>query len=78
MEYSLVSEEFGTSLDGYDSFSNGDEEGTVEGDPTEEEYQGIPDPPEIDDIMDKVMKKRHATVMANPLGLKLRYLIIRR
>ena len=37
MEAALESEEFVISLDGYDSFINDDEEGTIKGDPNEEE-----------------------------------------
>ena len=42
---------FGTSLDGYDSFINVDEEGIAKGDPNEEGYQGPPDSPDIDAII---------------------------
>ena len=48
LEDALVSKEFGTSLDGYDSFINDDEEVIAKGDPNEEVYQGPPDSPDID------------------------------
>ena len=47
MEDVLGSEDFGTSLYGYDSFINDDEEGIATGDPNEEGYQGPPDYPAI-------------------------------
>ena len=47
LEAALVIEDFGTSLDVYDSFINDDEEGTAKGDPNEEEFQGLQDSPEI-------------------------------
>ena len=52
MEDSLGSEDFGTNLDGYDSFINKDEEGVAKGEPNKEEYQGPPDFPKIDEIID--------------------------
>ena len=48
LEDALGSKEFGTILDGYDSFINDDKEGITKGDPNEEGYQGHPDSPEID------------------------------
>ena len=47
LEAALVIEDFGTSLDVYNSFINDDEEGTAKGDPNEEEFQGLQDSPEI-------------------------------
>ena len=47
LEDSLGSEDFGTSFYGYDSFINDDKEGTVMGYPNDDEYQGLPDSPEI-------------------------------
>ena len=51
LEYVLGIEEFGTSLDVYDSFINDDEEGIFKGDHKEEGYQGPPDSPEIYEII---------------------------
>ena len=51
LEYALGSEEFVTSLDGYDSFINEDEEGIAKSDPNKEGYQGPTDSPEIDEII---------------------------
>ena len=51
LEDALGSEDFGTSLDGYDSLINNDEEGIAKGDPNEEVYQGPTDSPEIDEII---------------------------
>ena len=48
LENVLGSEDFGDSLDGYDSFINDDEEGIAKGDPNEEGYQGPPYSSEID------------------------------
>ena len=47
MEYEIGSEDFGISLDRYDSFINYDEEGIAKGDPNKGRYQGTPDSPEI-------------------------------
>ena len=43
LEDALWSKDFGTSLYGYESFINDDEEGIAKGDPKEEGYQGLPD-----------------------------------
>ena len=48
LEDALGSEDFGTSLYGYESFMNDDEEGIAKCDPNKEGYQGPPDYPEID------------------------------
>ena len=45
------SKDFGTSLDGYESLINDDEEGIVKGDHNKEGYQGPPDYTEIDEII---------------------------
>ena len=47
LEDVLRSEDFGISLDRYDSFKNYDEEGIAKGDPNKGRYQGTPDSPEI-------------------------------
>ena len=52
MEVTLVSEDFVTNLDGYDSFVSDDEQGTAKGGPNEQEYQVLPDSHEIDYIID--------------------------
>ena len=52
LEDVLGSEDFGTSLDGYDSFVNDYEEGIAKFDPNKEGYQGPPYSPEIDEIID--------------------------
>ena len=52
LEDVLGSKDFGTSLDGYDSFINGDEEGIAKCGTNEEGFQGPPDSPEIDEIID--------------------------
>ena len=52
LEYVLGSEDFGSSLDGYDSFINDDEEDIAKCDPNEERYQGTPDSLEIYKIID--------------------------
>ena len=43
---------------GYDSFINDVEEGTVKGDPIEEEYKGLPSSHEIDYIIDNSEEER--------------------
>ena len=60
LEDVLGSEEFGTGLDGYESFMNDDEEGINKGDPNEEGYQGPSDYPEIDEIIDNNDEERAA------------------
>ena len=60
LESALGSEYFGTSLDGYDSFINDDEDGIAKGDPNEDVYQGPPDSPEIDEIIDNSDEERAA------------------
>ena len=52
LEDVLGSKDFGTSLDGYESFMNDDEEGIAKFDTNKEGYQGPPDSPEIDEIID--------------------------
>ena len=48
----------GTSLDGYDSFINDDEEGIAKGDPNKEGYQGPPYSPDIDEIINNSDEER--------------------
>ena len=57
MEDTLGREDFGTSLDGYDSLIIYDEEGIAKGDPNEEVYQGLPYPPKIYEIIDNSGKE---------------------
>ena len=52
LEDVLGSNDVGTSLDGYDSLINDDEEGIAKFDSNKEGYQGPPDSPEIDEIID--------------------------
>ena len=47
LEGAFGSEDFGTSLDGYDSIVDYNEEGITKGEPKEESYQGPPDSPDI-------------------------------
>ena len=68
LEATLGSEYLGTSLVGYDSFINNDEEGTEKFDPNKEEYQGLPDSPEIDDIIDNSDEKRAANLYYHYIG----------
>ena len=68
LEATLGSEYLGTSLVGYDSFINNDEEGTEKFDPNKEEYQGLPDYPEIDDIIDNSDEKRAANSYYHYIG----------
>ena len=56
LEAALVSENFGTSLDVYDSFINDNEGGTAKGNPNEEDYQGLPDYLELDEVIDIINK----------------------
>ena len=68
LEDSLGSDDFCTSLDGYDSFINDDEEGIAKGDPNEEGYQGTPDSPEIDEILDNSDEERAANSYDQYIG----------
>ena len=52
LEVALGSEDYGTSLDGYESFIHDDGEGVAKGEPIEEGYQGPPDSPDIDELID--------------------------
>ena len=47
-------------MGGYESFVNDDSEVISKGDPNEEEYQGPPDSPEIDEIIDNSDEERAA------------------
>ena len=58
MEYVLGKKDFGTSLDGYESFLNFDKEGIATCYLNEEGYQVHPDSPEIYAIMDNINKVR--------------------
>ena len=68
LEDALGSEYFGTSLDGYESFINDDEEGISKGDPNEEEYQGPPHSPDIYEIMDNSDEERAANSYDQYIG----------
>ena len=52
LEAALGSNNFGASLDKYDEFIPGNEEAVVKGYPNEEDYQGLPDYPELDDVIE--------------------------
>ena len=52
MEDVLGRKEFGTSLDGYHSFINDDEEVIAKGDPNKEGYQELPYYSDIYEIID--------------------------
>ena len=58
LEDVLGSEEFDTSLYGYDSFINDNQEGIDKGYFNEEGYQGPPDSPDIDEILDNSDEER--------------------
>ena len=45
-------------MDGYEYFINDNEEGVAKGGPNEEGYQGPPDYPEIDKIIDNSDEER--------------------
>ena len=68
MEDGLGIQYFGTSLDGYDSFINDDEEGIAKGDPNRERYQGPPDSPEIDEILDNSDEEMAANSYGQYIG----------
>ena len=68
MEDVLEIEYFVTSLDGYDSFINDDEEGIAKGDPNKEGYQGPPDYPEIDEIIDNSDEEKAANSYDQYIG----------
>ena len=60
LEYLIEIKDLGTSLDGYESFINDDEEGIGKGHPNKEGHQGPPDPPGIDEIIDNSYEERAA------------------
>ena len=60
LEDALRSDDFGTSLGEYEPFINDDKEGIDKGDPNEKGYQGPPDSPEIDEIIDNSDEERAA------------------
>ena len=47
-------------MGGYDSFIDDDEEDTSKSKPNDEENQGLPDTPEIDEIIYNIDKEREA------------------
>ena len=67
----LGSEDFGTSLDGYDSFTNHDKEGIAKGDPNKEGYQGPPDSPEIDELIDNSDEERASNYYDQYIGAEV-------
>ena len=71
LEDSLGSEDFGTSLDGYYSFMNDDEEGISKGDPNEEGYQGPRYYPEIDEIIDNSDEEMEANSYDQYIGAEV-------
>ena len=71
MEDVLGSEDFVTSLYGYDSFINDDEEGIYNGDPNEKGYQGHLDSPEIDKIIYNIDEERAANSYDQYIGSKV-------
>ena len=71
LEDALGSEEFGTSLDEYDSFIDDDEESIANGDPNEEGYQGPPYFPEIDEIIDNIDEERAANYYDQYIGAEV-------
>ena len=71
LEDKLGSEDFGTSLDGYDSFMNDDEEGIAKGDFNEEGYQGPPYYPETDEIIDNSDEERAANSYDQYIGAEV-------
>ena len=68
LEDVLGSENFGTSLDVYESFMNDDEEGVAKGGPNKEGYQGPTDSPEIDEIIDNSNEERAANSYDQYIG----------
>ena len=60
LEEALGSEDFGISLDVYDSFINNDEEGIAKVDSNDKGYQGLPDSPEIYETIDSRDEERAA------------------
>ena len=71
LEETLGGEEFGTILDGYDSLMNDYEEGIYKGETNEEGYQGPPDPPEIDEIIDNSDEERAANSYDQYIGAEV-------
>ena len=58
-------------MDLYDSFINDDEEGIYNGDPNEEGYQGPPDSPEKDEIIDNSDEERAANSYDRYIGAEV-------
>ena len=71
LEDALGSEDFVTSLDGYESFINDDEQAIVKGDPNEEGHQGPPDSPEMDEIIDNSDEEREANSYDQYIGAEV-------
>ena len=55
-------------MGGYDSFSNYYGEGVAKGDPKQEVYQGLPDYPEIDEIINNSDEERTANFYDQYIG----------
>ena len=68
LEYELGSENFGTSLYGYDSFINNDKEGIPKGDPNKERYQGPTYYPVIYEIIDNSDEESEAKYYDQYIG----------
>ena len=68
LEAALVSDKFGISLDFYVSFVIYEEEDTVKGELNEDEYQGLPYYPDIDDIMYNSDEERTASSYDQYIG----------
>ena len=58
-------------MDRYDSFTNDDEEGISKGDPNVEGYQGPPDSPDIDEIIDNSDEERAPNSYDQYIGAKV-------
>ena len=71
LEVAHGSEDFGSSLDGYDSFIGGDEEDTAKGYLNEEEYQELPYSPDIHEIMDNSDEERAANYYDQYIGAEV-------
>ena len=71
LEDALGSEDFDTSLYGYDSFINDYEQAIVKGDPNEEGHQGPPDSPEMGEIIDNSDEEREANSYDQYIGAEV-------
>ena len=71
LEDKLGSEDFDNILYGYESFINDGEEGIAKGDPKEEGYQGLPDYPEIYEIIDNSDEESTANYYYQYIGAEV-------